>query len=287
MVQLVAELVVYGLIEGAVYSLLALGYSLVYGVGGIMNLSHGALYILTGYIVFWALMGNIIYLGAIILSIIITTLIGAIIYLIVIKPLQDKPMAILIITFALAMFIQQLVTVVTITPTVRIPGPQILGESLTVLGVGVTYQNILTIVASITIVVLFILFINKTKVGNAIRAISQDKDAAKLMGINVNRYLMYTLMISSFLAAVAAVVNLTILSAFSGWQVLTTAFSVVILGGLGSLWGSVIASYILGYITMGVSIFINPLIAPLVPVVVIVVMLIIRPQGLFGKKERS
>ncbi len=154
------QLIIYGTIQGSVYALLALGYSLVYGVGGIMNLSHGALYILAGYILFWSLAGNLIYIGAMILSIIIITLIGGLVYLIVIKPLQDKPVAILIITFALAMFIEQLINVMMENPTVTLP--QYITGSTSFLGVQIAYRNIIVVVTSACTVVLFILFISRS-----------------------------------------------------------------------------------------------------------------------------
>ncbi len=284
----VEEWLINGMIDGSVYALLALGYSLVYGVGGIMNLSHGAIYILTGYIVLWALAASFLQLGAISLALIVIILIGAVIYLILIKPLQDKPLAILMTTFALAIVIEQIIVLFTPEGLVKLP-PLVEGSG-EFLGVRVTNQQILIVIAALCTVVLFTLFINKTKVGTCIRAISQDKEAARLMGINVNRYLMYTLMISSFLAGFAAVINLNFVTPFDGWQALTLAFSIVILGGLGSLGGSILASYIISFVTYYVYFFGGPsgdILAQLVPVVVVVVVLIIRPQGLFGKKERS
>ena len=151
-------------------------------------------------------------------------------------------------------------------------------------------QFIFLIIASLIIVTLFALFINKSKLGKSIRAVSQDREAATLMGINSNRILLYTVMISAFLAAIAAFLYLpaAALSGPSmGWIFLTNSFAVVILGGMGSLVGSVVGAYIVGFATSFTSIFIpnGPSWAHIVPIIVIVVMLLIRPQGLFGKKE--
>jgi branched-chain amino acid transport system permease protein len=165
-----------------------------------------------------------------------------------------------------------------------------------VLGLSLINQYIFLIITSIIIVLLFALFINKSKLGKSIRAVSQDREAATLMGINSNRVLLYTVMISAFLAGIAAVLYLpggTIDGPHMGWGYLTTSFAVVILGGMGSLFGSVVGAFLIGYVgsftTTILPIFFEEFPgaswAHIIPIIIIIVMLLIRPQGLFGKKE--
>ncbi|MFX1280756.1 MAG: branched-chain amino acid ABC transporter permease [Promethearchaeota archaeon] len=280
-----------GTVNGAVFSLVALGYSLTYGVGHIMNLAHGAFFMMTGYMLFWfpSFLPEIPWLIAIIVVAFIT-IIGGISYILLIKPLQDTNVGVVLITFGLAFFFQEYVFALSGTTSRSVKEYKIFDGVLETPSFSYINQFIFLIIASLIIVTAFALFINKSKLGKSIRAVSQDKEAASLMGINANRVLLYTLMISSFLVSIAAVLYLPAASLDGpamGWGYLTNSFAVVILGGMGSLVGSVVGAYIVGYVTSFTSVFIpnGPSWAHLVPIIVIVVMLLIRPQGLFGKKE--
>ena len=160
-----------------------------------------------------------------------------------------------------------------------------------VFGYPIVHQYVWLIVISLIVVLLFAIFISKSKLGRSIRAVSQDRETATLMGINANRVTLYTVMISAFLAGLAAFLYLpgaTIDGPSMGWRYLTNSFAVVILGGMGSLIGSVVGAFIIGYSISFTNIFIpkyGAAWAHLVPIFVIIIMLIIRPRGLFGKKE--
>jgi branched-chain amino acid transport system permease protein len=280
-----------GTVNGAIFSLIALGYSLTYGVGHIMNLSHGAYFMLTGYFLLWFL--NFLpglQILSVILAITLITIIGGLTYILLIKPLQDTNVGVVLITFGLAFFIEQFVLIVSGTDSYAI-NDYVLAPGFTeIFEFRMINQFIFLIIASLLIVSLFALFINKSKLGKSIRAVSQDREAATLMGINSNRILLYTLMISAFLASLAGFLYLpaaALNGPSMGWEFLTNSFAVVILGGMGSLVGSVVGSYIVGYVTSFTSIFLpnGPSWAHLVPIIVILIMLLIRPQGLFGKKE--
>lgn len=280
-----------GTLNGAVLSLIALGYSLVYGVGHVMNLAHGSFFMLTGYLMLWFLkiLADLIWIS-VILSVLIIVIIGGLTYILLIKPLQDTSVGVVLITFGLAFFIEQYVLIVSGTQSYALGSYVMVKEVTEVFGYKMLNQYIFFIVASLIIVVLFAIFINKSKLGKSIRAVSQDREAATLMGINANRILLITLMISAFLAAIAGVLYMpgaAINGPAMGWEFLTSSFAVVILGGMGSLTGSVIGGYIVGYITSFTAIFIpnGPSWAHLVPIIIIVVILLIRPEGLFGKKE--
>jgi len=284
---LIPEIIIFGTVHGAVVSLLAIGLSLVYGVGGVMNLAHGGFYLLSGYIYYWVVVaanaGLFIGIVAVLLS---ATLVGALSYLLFIKPLLDSPIGVLMITFAIAFFLQALILVIVVISHPLLMPPLIEG-SITIFGVKFGAQNILIIILSLTIIAIVTIFINKSKLGKSIKAVAQDREAAMLMGINADRVLMIVVILSALLAGVAAILNVPreFISPYVGWSILTEAFAVVILGGLGSLPGSVVGSFILGYAISFCNYVIDPSFAALIPGLVIVVTLIFRPTGIFGKKK--
>lgn len=291
MIEDIINMIFNGTLNGAVLSLIALGYSLVYGVGHIMNLAHGAYFMLTGYLLLWGLR---IFPGLLFLNVIfvvaIVTIIGGLTYILLIKPLQDSQVGVVLITFGLAFAIEQIVLINFGTDSVSISKYLIFTETTDFLGFPMADQSIFYIIISLAIVSLFALFISKSKLGKSIRAVSQDREAAVLMGINANRTLFYTVVISALLASVAGSLYLpgaALTGPSMGWSYLTSSFAVVILGGMGSLVGSVVGGYIVGFLTSFTSVFIpnGPSWAHLVPLIVILIVLIIRPRGLFGKKE--
>ncbi|MFW9822340.1 MAG: branched-chain amino acid ABC transporter permease [Candidatus Thorarchaeota archaeon] len=355
--MVVEEILIYGAVQGAVYALLALGYSLVYGVGGILNLSHGAYYLAASYAFYltWVIMGGISgYFMGMILGIIMAIVVATASYFVIIKPLEESEISILIGTFAIGFFLEQLVIVVYdpnfhAIPSIingyimgivlalaaaifvamgsfyllrkvkrlsmvnryitimfalvagilvgmgiffsvfEVAGIGFLDFYINILGIALPIQYIVIIVFSLIVVILITFFINKSKIGKSIRAVSQDREAAMLMGINADRTLLYTIMISAFLAGIAAVLYTPadIVAPYKGWPVLTGAIAVVILGGMGSLPGSVVGAFIIGYARIITNYLIDPVYSSLIPVIIIVVILVIRPRGLFGKKEIS
>ena len=288
----VEEILIYGAVQGSVYALLALGFSLVYGVGGILNLAHGAYYLIATYAFYWTwlilapIIGGIngFFIGMVI-GLIVAALVGMVSYLLLIKPLKEHEINVLMGTFAIGFFCEQLV-IALYDPKVH-SIPTIFSEYINILGQSIQVHWILIIAASLIIVTLVTIFINKSKLGKSIRAVSQDPEAAMLMGINADRILMYTVTISAFLAGVAAVlyVPVDIVAPYKGWPILTGAIAVVILGGMGSLTGSVVGAYIIGYARIATNYLIDPVYSSLVPILVIIIILVIRPRGLFGKKE--
>jgi branched-chain amino acid transport system permease protein len=278
------EVLFFGTLEASVYMLLAMGFSLVYGVGGILNLSHGAFYLLAGYILFWGYVSLGVSVMMIITVIIITT-VGGVSYILMIEPLQKTELGVVLATFALGFFFEQFIKVagdaLPHTVPVLIPGSIKFG------GLTITAQSMLTIFGSIVVVIITMIFINKSKIGKSIRAVSQDREAAMLMGINADRILMYTMMISAFLAGIAAVlyVPASSIAPHLGWDVLTNSFAIVILGGLGSIPGSILGAFILGYTRNFANYYISPSFSALIPIVVIVLVLVLRPRGILGKKE--
>lgn len=287
MSDVILDFLIFGTIQGSIYALLAIGFSLVYGVGGILNLAHGAFYVITMYLFYWFYInfaGFGLFVG-IIVGIIVCTIVGGLIYLLLIKPLKDSHVGVVIVTFAFAFFIEQLVKVTV--DSIYHDMPPLIPGFIEFFGVIVYNHYILIVIASLSLIILVTLFINKSKIGKSIRAVAQDAEAASLMGINVDRILTYALMISAFLAAVAAVLNVPVdvVAPHVGWSILLNSFAIVVLGGLGSLHGSVAGAFIIAYARSYTNYFISPVLSALIPIIVIIVVLVLRPRGLFGKKE--
>ncbi|MFX1419826.1 MAG: branched-chain amino acid ABC transporter permease [Promethearchaeota archaeon] len=288
----IIQVLIYGTVQGGIFALLAMGFSLVFGVGGILNQAHGAFYAITGYLVYWIHDPVSLFAGvdspkfywAMVFALGVVTVIGGLTYVGLIKPVQDHEINVVIITFALAFFFEQAVKMIFGDIGHKIPS---VSGNEEIFGLAIPWQHIIALIGSVIVIVSVILFINKVKIGNQIRAVAQDKEAAQLVGINVNRILMYTIIISAFLASIAGLLYIPTgeIAPHIGWGVLTRAFAIVVLGGLGSIPGSVLGSFILGYVGNFVGVFIGQNWAALVPTILIVVMLIVRPRGIFGKKE--
>ncbi len=282
------NVIIFGTVEGLILALLALGFSLVYGVGGVLNLAHGAFYLVACYALYWTLtILRIPLIISIILTLAIVMGVGAAAYLGLMEPLQESEIGVIIATFSLAFFLQQFVIVVVDPKYHGLLNAQIATGSIAFLGVVIPSQFIVVVVGSIILMVAVSLFISKTKIGKSIQAVSQDREAAQLMGIDANRVLMITVMISAFLAGMGGILYAptTGIQPYMGWGFLISAFAVTIFGGKGSILGSILGALIMGYARAFCSYYISTSFAELVPLIVIVIMLLIRPRGLLGKKE--
>ncbi|MFW9821558.1 MAG: branched-chain amino acid ABC transporter permease [Candidatus Thorarchaeota archaeon] len=292
------NIVISGTSLALVLSLISLGYALVYGVGKVINLSHGMFYFLAGYLVFvfTEYMGLALPLG-ITLSLVIITGIGSITYLALIKPFHESEVMVLIATFALGYFIFNLVLLTeNIVNLNVIPGfiylQQFIPGAINLFGVQFTFYRMFVMIMSVVVIIAVILFIRYSRFGKAVRAVSQDQDAARLMGINLDGVLLFTVTLAAFLAGVAAFlyVPLEPMDMATGWDILLLSMSVVILGGMGSIPGTVIGAFILSFSVRFCEAFLNPLvgfqISTVIHLIVIIIMLMIRPQGILGKKEK-
>jgi branched-chain amino acid transport system permease protein len=280
-----ADILITGLVNGGVYALLALGFSLVFGVARIVNISHTAFYMLAAYVVYASL--NILGLPlivAIVLAIGLVTGLSMVCYKLVIEPVREYHAAVLIATIALALIFQESLLIVF---GGHFRGSPILIEGfLDVAGVRVTYQQLLTIVV-VAVVLLGIWFLlNRTRLGLAIRATANDLEVANLMGMNVGRIAMYTVAISVALASVAGVVvaPLFVVDPLMWLPPLVTILAIVVLGGLGSLKGSLIGAFVIAYVE-AITVFTVPagsFLKGAVALSIMVIVLLIRPEGLFG-----
>ena len=282
---LILSVIISGLISGSVYALLAIGFSLIFGVARIVNIAHTAFYMLAAYCIYivtqkmglhplWGMVG----------AVVLVTLLGLISYKVLINPIREHEGAVLIATIALAMAFQETMTLIFTGTYLSVPS--LIGGYFIILGVKVFYQQLLTFCAALLVMVALWVLLMKTNLGLAIRSTAQDKEVANLMGINEAGISMITMGISVGLAAFtgAVVVPLTTLEPLMWMPPLIMMMAVVVLGGLGSLKGSFLGAYILGF-AEALVVFLAPMGAFLkgsVALSIMILVLLIRPEGLFG-----
>jgi branched-chain amino acid transport system permease protein len=279
------DILVTGLVNGGVYALLAIGFSLIFGVARIVNIAHTAFYMLAAYC-FYTLLVRLQVPGALaaLISVVAVTALSVLCYRLVIEPVREHESAVLIATIALALIFQELMLYAYGGNFLGIPSA--VEGVLTVFGVSIPYQRLLILVVAAAMLIGTWLLLYRTRLGLAIRATANDLEVANLMGMNVHRVAMATVAISVALAAIAGVVvaPVFVVDPFMWLTPLVTMLAIVVLGGLGSLKGSLIGALIIGYVE-AITVFALPQGAFLkgaVALSIMVVVLLVRPEGLFG-----
>ena len=280
------EIIIYGAIISGIYALLAVGFALIFGVARVINLTHGAFYMLGAYLTYalFALL-NVPLVLSILGGMAIVFILAVCLDRFIIERIRKAMINVLITTLALSLFAEQLI-LHTFGPDNR-SIPALITDRITLFGVDIAGQRLLSLVISILVIAALWLVITRTKMGNALLATAQDSEAAQLMGINTGRIFMITMGIAAMMAALAGGVVgsfLTVTPAM-GMLPIIKAFSIVILGGLGSIGGSIIAALCLGYLETIVAYLISFNATELVPLVLIFITLIFRPAGIFGKRR--
>ena len=281
-----AELIVtFTLVNGGVYALLAIGFSLIFGVARLLNLAHAAFFMLAAYGLYYFIrLLGLGYPESIVLTLVIVTLIAILAYRFLIDRVREHHAAVLLITIALAMIMENVMLWLF---GGELRGVPLLAQGYVIIsGVKVASQNILTMGVVAVIIIIVQLLLSKTKLGIAIRATAQDPEVANLMGISVSRILLITMAAATALA-VAAGILLTPLRGASPtmWgPIMVTVMVIVVLGGLGSIKGSIIGAFIIALVEQ-LSIFLLPEGGYLVDTFILlamVIVLVVRPGGLFG-----
>ena len=281
-----AELIItFTLVNGGVYALLAIGFSLIFGVARLLNLAHAAFFMLAAYGLYYFIrLLGLGYPESIVLTLVIVTLIAILAYRFLIDRVREHHAAVLLITIALAMIMENVMLWLFGGELRGVP--LLLHGYVTISGIKVASQNILTIGVVAVIIIIVQLLLSKTKLGIAIRATAQDSEVANLMGISVSRILLITMAAATALA-VAAGILLTPLRGASPtmWgPTMVTVMVIVVLGGLGSIKGSIIGAFIIALVEQ-LSIFLLPEGGYLVDTFILlamVIVLVVRPGGLFG-----
>lgn len=280
-----------GLSLGSVYAIIALGYTMVYGIAKMLNFAHGDVIMVGGYIAYYAFTKfNMPPLIAIILSIIFSTVLGILIERLAYKPLrQASSLSVLITAIGVSYFLQNVAQLLFGSDTKIFP-VLLTDKNLRLFNgqLNVSYLTIITIISCFVIMVGLTLFINKTKIGKAMRACAQDKDAARLMGINVDTTISITFAIGSGLAAIASILLLSTYPSLSptlGSMPGIKAFTAAVFGGIGSIPGALLGGLLLGIIENLTKAYLSTQLSDAIVFAVLIIVLLIKPTGLLGKKE--
>ena len=279
-----------GISLGSIYAVIALGYTLVYGIAKMLNFAHGDVIMVGGYVVFTAMITwELSPWIAVIMAVVACTLLGIVIEKVAYKPLRKaSSLSVLITAIGVSYFLQNMALLIfkekpkVFTSVINIPKISLFDGKVVIKG-----ETTAAIIASIIIVVGLSLFVNHTQKGRAMLAVSEDKDAAQLMGINVNSTISLTFAIGSGLAAVAGVLlcsSYPTLSNTTGAMPGIKAFVAAVFGGIGSIPGAMIGGILIGVIEILGRAYISPQLADAIVFAVLILVLIIKPTGILGKK---
>ena len=272
-----------GLGLGSVYAIIALGYTMVYGIAKMLNFAHGDIIMIGAYIAFFALTKPLAVLAAIA----VCTMLGVLIERLAYKPLRQAPsLAVLITAIGVSYFLQNGAQILWSSSSKVFPSAISTG-SISLGSASVSYLTLITIATCIVVMICLTLFINRTKTGSAMRACSEDKGASMLMGINVNMIISITFAIGSGLAAIASVLLASTYPSVyptMGSMPGIKAFTAAVFGGIGSIPGAFIGGLLLGIIEIFAKAYISTQLSDAIVFGVLIVILLIKPTGLLGKK---
>lgn len=278
-----------GISLGSIYAIIALGYTMVYGIAKMLNFAHGDVIMIGCYVVFTSMSGmGMNPLVSIVLAVVICTILGITIEKIAYKPLRKaSPLAVLITAIGVSYLLQNIALLVfgadtkSFTSVVSIPTIVLAGGKIKITGVA-----LVTVLACIVIMAGLMIFIKKTKAGQAMLAVSEDKDAAQLMGVNVNGTISLTFAIGSGLAAIAGVLLCSAyptLTPYTGSMPGIKAFTAAVFGGIGSIPGAFIGGILLGIIEILGKAYISSQLSDAIVFAVLIIILLVKPTGILGK----
>ena len=279
-----------GISLGSVYAIIALGYTMVYGIAKMLNFAHGDIIMVGAYVCFFATgQFGLSPIAGVLLAMVVCTILGMVIERLAYKPLRQAPsLAVLITAIGVSYFLQNAAQLLW-TSSPKYFSSVVPGGSLTLGSVNITYVSLVTVLSCVVIMLVLSFFTGHTKMGKAMRACSEDKAAAQLMGIDVNRTISMTFAIGSALAAVAGVLlcsTYPTLMPTTGSLPPIKAFTAAVFGGIGSIPGAMLGGILLGIIEIFAKAF-NTNISDAVVFAVLIVVLLVKPSGLLGKTVRE
>jgi branched-chain amino acid transport system permease protein len=280
------EIVIQGLLLSGLYALIAVGFTLIFSVGRILNLAYGSYIMIAGYVYFYfSQMLGLPPVAGLLLSGILGSCMGLIKYNLIVKPLKGDHIAVEISTLILAIILQSVV-ILWFGDSAKILLPIIPG----VIHIGnatVTFNVLAATIASWLILIGLYLFIRKTHIGRAMMAVSMDAKGASISGVDIDKINMITWGISGFLGAIAGVffASYTQLSPSMWVAPLIIAIAIVIVGGIGSIIGTLVVAHIIGFMEIISVAWISPQLRGVFTMLLVILVLVIRPKGLFGREE--
>ncbi len=279
------QILVYGAVISAIYAMLAVGFTLIFGVARILNLAHGSFYALGAYAVYsFTELAHFPLWLACPLAIVSVAVFGMVMERVLVRPLRRSQLAVLLITLAVALMVEQMLLLTFGSEARNVPS--MVDATYHFAGVDISAQRLLALVGGVAILAALWLFMQHTRLGAAILAISQDAEAAQYMGIPSDRIYSIVMGLSAGIAAAAGV----LVSPFQtvipsmGLLPLVKAFAIVIVGGLGSIPGSILGALLLGYSETIIAFNISIEWSQIVSVAAVLITLILRPAGFFGKR---
>ena len=283
------QFLISGISLGSIYALIALGYTMVYGIAKMLNFAHGDVIMIGAYVAYVSISTlNLSPFFAFLIAVVTCTLLGILIERVAYKPLRNSsPLTVLITAIGVSYLLQNIALLifgskaVNFTSVVSLPAFEI------VPGLTVTGETAVTIAVSVVIMAALMIFINHTKAGQAMLAVSEDRGAAQLMGVNVNGTISLTFAIGSALAAIAAVLlcsSYPVLSPYTGAMPGIKAFVAAVFGGIGSIPGAMIGGILLGVIENLSKAYISSQMSDAIVFLILIIVLLVKPTGILGKK---
>jgi len=279
------QVILSGILLGGIYALMAMGLSLTLGVMRIVNLAHGVFYTLGSFILYsFMVQAKLNPFLSLLLIFIIVFFAGMICERILLRPIRDSHMNVMIVTFALAIFAEQCIHL-SWGVLYRSAPPFLKGE-LQIARILLDNQRLLSFAIGMALILLLVFVLKKTTLGKATRMVQQDPEMAMLLGINVDLISMVVFAVGAALAATAGclLAPLYLIFPAMGWTPLLVSFAIVILGGMGSITGTVVGGFLFGLTSLLTTYFISSAMINVVPFLAIIVTLLIRPSGFFGKE---
>jgi len=285
-VETFAQLLVNGLSFGAIYAMVAVGLTIVFGILEVVNFAQGEFYMLGAYITYFVLLAQLPYPISIISAIAVMALVGLVVERCAIRPLLGKAWQLPILsTLAISIIIQN-GAIVLWTPNPRTITVEAASKNINVLGVVITYQRLLVILLALAVFTSLHYFVQKTKTGKAMRAVSQNKAACQVLGIDVQRISTIAFALGAGLSGLggAIVAPIMAIHPVMGILVVIKCFAVVIIGGFGNIHGTIYASFVLAIVESFAVAYVSLQYKDVFAFVVMIVILLLRPHGIFGRK---
>jgi branched-chain amino acid transport system permease protein len=285
-VETFLQLLVNGLSFGAIYAMVAVGLTIVFGILEVVNFAQGEFYMLGAYITYLVLLAQLPYPVSIISAIAVMTLVGLVVERCAIRPLIGKAWQLPILsTLAISIIIQN-GAIVLWTPNPRTISVEAASRNINVLGVVITYQRLLVILLALAVFASLHYFVQKTKTGKAMRAVSQNKAACQVLGIDVQRISTIAFALGAGLSGLggAIVAPIMAIHPVMGILVVIKCFAAVIMGGFGNIYGTICASFVLAIVESFAVAYGSLQYKDLFAFVVMIVILLFRPHGIFGRK---
>jgi branched-chain amino acid transport system permease protein len=285
---MILQVILNALVQTAIYMIMALGLTLIFGVMKIPNLTHGVMYALGAFIHYslieWVGMP---FVPALFIAALAAFGAGAVLERVFFRGTGDVPVVAIICGIGLSTILINVITNVWGAWPLRIQSP--FSRVLKIAGAAISLHNVVIIIVSISIAILLYAFLKWTKFGCAVRGVSQDQEAASLIGVNVNTVGMMTFALGTMLASIGGMFTapITAASPTMGVNAEIMGFAIIILGGMGSLGGAIVGAFLLGFVDTFVTTYISGGWGGAVAFIFMIIVILLKPSGLFGKKGRQ